>query len=229
MDTQQLFPVVQSSAASRGLLPRAPEEYAGKVGEMKCALIALAAVFHQTGYEIRAGVPSEGQSAGFKTVEGTVSLDWGIDVPGRFKVRAYVETDADETPIINGICQAVSRVFSFCLDRAVEPHVDQLQRLLAIIIELRTLMDQLRAGHHIEATFAPFNGGANIEVLCWIDGMQFEERGNLQDDRVLRELSENLVTFVMNRITAMLTEQNEKRMPQEAVVIPVQVDPEEPD
>jgi hypothetical protein len=208
MDT---FQMVRNSLPQPEPLPREPQEYTNKVEEMRRAFGALAAVFRHVEYDVKAGVPTEGPSAGFKTIEGTVYLSWGDDVPGSFTVRAYLDADGDAIPIINGVRQAMGRVFSFCVERAEQPHNDYMRRLLAAIIELRTLMDQLQAGHHLELMFNPDVSGANIHIMCWIDGEQHEDLHTYQNDQNLQAARANLLSFVGGRIGSMLDEENAKR------------------
>jgi len=212
MDT---FELVRSSLPVAEAVAATPDEYQWKVREMTRAFQALLTVFNSVEYEIRAGIPSEGPSQGFKTVEGTVFLDWGQDVPGSFKVRAYIESDADEIPIINGVRHAMERVFSFCVERAEQPHADYVRRLLASVIEIRTLLDQLQVGHHTELTFEPEVGGAKVSAMCWIDGEQHEDIASYQDDEALQAMRTDLLSFVGGRIGNMLDEENTKRTTQQ--------------
>lgn len=198
------FSMVASSGA-RMILEESRREYKEKIDEMVIALDSLRAIFHGVSYDIRCGVPTEGQSEGFKTVEGVVSLRWGVDVPNSFVIRAYLDAAGEEIPMINGLRQAIGRVYSYCVERAEQPHTAQLQRLLATIIEIRSLLEHLKLGHHTELLFKPNTGNANVCVLCWIDGEQFDGMCAYHDDE-LRTMRDNLMGFVGDRLGRMMDE-----------------------
>lgn len=206
------FLLVASSRSNSQLLELSRGEYTAPVGEMKRAFEALRAIFEGVHYDILCGVPASGTHTGHRLVEGTVLLDWGQNVPGSFKVRVYLDSVGEQTPIIDGLRQAMVQVFVVCAKHAPIGLTDNIGHLFDSMIELGIMLDRLKRGHHLEFRLESVIHGANMSVMAWIDGEQHVQTTHYGNTEIPL-MQSSLLNWVNRRIRDMLYEENSKRMP----------------
>jgi hypothetical protein len=193
------------------------EEYRSKVVDMVRAFKSLQALFTHVRYEVRVGTTDDGEYKDFKHVEGTVFLDWGSGVPGSFKLRTFLEGEAT-MGIVDATKRAMTRVFSYCFERAEVPHTDRMRRLMAMLVEAKALLNNFRHGNHIEITMTPnisVNPFMDVMLIGWIDDQQFlghVDSASPFDDGI-SHLHTEFVDFMINSVGGALDSENEKRLP----------------
>lgn len=184
-----------------------PTEYQEKYREMKAALESFRALFGGVDYEILCGVPTEGENARYALVEGRVFLEWHDDVPKRFNLRTYLESDSERLSMVDAMGKAIEQVFAHCFQRAEHPHNQHRDRFIAFVAETQHLMEFFRRGFHIEMYLTPRIEGNRIDMMqttmCWIYGHSHECHTVFEDDYML-EAQQEMIRFIIGSLKELI-------------------------